>query len=194
MTHQGETEQKIDDKALQDALQRAYERAIARRPSSIVFAHFDLIEEWRQKGLTFDEISLALAEIGVSIKPMTLRVLFSKERSKRKKEKSAKLERLLPLMEKIATEYPPVEREYPELKEYRIASLESGQQVDVMTDPNKLKLNEYDLWTFMTIRYAYLYLRHWLLTKKWKILKEKYSDNPALSEEEMKRLIAEHLD
>lgn len=195
-----ETIQKIDDQSLQDALQRAYNRAIVRRASSIVLAHYDIVEEWHQKGVTFEEISLALAELGITIKPMTLRVLFSKERSKRKMENENKkkaaekaaeeqrFQQILPLMKKIYKTYPTVEDEFDELKNYRTAFI-GDYEYDVTKNYGDEYLTDEDRHFLFICRLAYFYKRDRLFIDKLKFFKFAYQ-LPALSDEEINKLAA----
>jgi hypothetical protein len=78
-----ETIQKIDDQSLRAALQRAYEQAVCRSPSVFVATYYETINEFRQKGLTFDLIAKAIETLGTTIKAATLRKLFAREQKKR---------------------------------------------------------------------------------------------------------------
>jgi hypothetical protein len=80
---------KLNEQAVRAVLQRAYEQAISRCPTTFVVTYYEIINEYRQKGLTFNEIAKAIETIGVYIRPSTLNKLFIREQERRSGVKKA---------------------------------------------------------------------------------------------------------
>jgi hypothetical protein len=80
---------KLNELAVRAALQMAYEERLNRRPTSLVEAYYEIIDEFHKKGLTFAEIAMALQSLGVSMKANTLNIQFAREQKRRSGVKKA---------------------------------------------------------------------------------------------------------